>query len=973
MSGFETYSTPQKLSELLNTLVKQRSLPTHRGKIARTLIEKEYGFEHCSLSNYHNLKKHEWAKNTVDKFESDLIQQETEIAGINTEFGTPSRFKRLLESLRSNTEEIPLSPQGENAGHINRRIFAEKYNLPQSALTKNATLWQWMRTMLDNFDDELYEDCTIGTVWERKVPEIRNYLEQVAETKQLPINEHGRLNRRAVMGHFGMPSNQSTSVAETRAPKMQQLFKEYDEIISQQCYSQYAGDKHKDALRQILNKRVLVLDSSLRQISFKWLAQELRTEKSIIRSSPNLMALIEQRTKAIHETQHRGTTTKSFNLYGAASINLGATPFSVKHNRVYSFSSLIEFYNLRFAEQVGTTFIAICNKGATGTAKGKYQRLLHFFTWIANPENIDSNVASLLRENKKPNQVDFSRTCMAYRAALLIKSPKTNTNTSIITQFGEAKVIPKYTFLPTSRVNKDKSHKQSILEASLKKDETELVKNVLTDAANYRGINISQGKDTKAFLETLMFEKSNNPDLPEDLSQAMVEITASRLLEIRIQASRVFEKWQSAHQKGHKLVASATVNCEEFRSRLHQRKTSSGLWSEYIKDVFPIEDSQVALANLLAIIKKNYDGCPPNNKNTGMQFWSKKYQLFGGIEQVASYLVPTSEALSSVLMLYLCESGANNAVALSLDRCCIHKSEVAQHRKVVGRKDKALGKPIYVDLKIKSENKQCVSAIGGLEYLCSTQVGDDSLQYYQNGKLQPLTEFTFRAAFKAICDQSDYLKQFNLVPSMLRPTVLLNVQLKDPTNLGVAQMIAHHESGSTTGGYTNKLPHRIQMESDMLEFQQTIEVVILNDDKDAHTKLDIDESEWKAKRKKAVKTGWGVYCKDRELVTESGEKVQCVEVENCVKCRHKRMLVSADPESISDMIIWKISLENNQTDFTSKNMNRWTDTWVPWQAFYSVVLEEKMVRGKLSLIKKQATEIANRKMNDNNFVMPRPW
>lgn len=54
-------------------------------------------------------------------------------------------------------------------------------------------------------------------------------------------------------------------------------------------------------------------------------------------------------------------------------------------------------------------------------------------------------------------------------------------------------------------------------------------------------------------------------------------------------------------------------------------------------------------------------------------------------------------------------------------------------------------------------------------------------------------------------------------------------------------------------------------------------------------------------------------------------------------------------------------------------MNRWSDVWVPWQALFTVVLEEKMTRGKLSLIKKQATEIANQKMSNSDFTMPEPW
>ena len=232
-------------------------------------------------------------------------------------------------------------------------------------------------------------------------------------------------------------------------------------------------------LSNILKNSELVLDLSSRVISLKWLAKELNIGVGSIRNSPNLMELVEKRTRILHQTQQRGITKKSLNVYGATTLNLGAIPYSEKHDRVYSFSSLIELYSLELAEKVGTTFIAICNKAATGTVKNKYFRILHFFEWLANPDNLDSNVASLLRDNKKINQADFGRACMAYRAALLLENPNTNLNTHIITQFGDARVIPKYTFLAKGRVNKDKGHRQSILEASIKKDEIERVVHIL--------------------------------------------------------------------------------------------------------------------------------------------------------------------------------------------------------------------------------------------------------------------------------------------------------------------------------------------------------------------------------------------------------------------------------------------------------------------------------------------------------------
>ena len=975
MAGFETYNTPEKLKSFLQELLSHKKLPTHKGKVARSFIEKKYGFQHRSLSNYHGFDKYQWCKDVVNDFEKELIEKEGgNITGVNSEYGTPKRFKKLLDKLKGDIESLPVAPNGERAGRISFLAFERKFKFPKYSLVGRTESWQWARDMLNKFDEELYEQGMIGTVWERKVPAIRKYLEKLDKNQELPINELGKLNRKSVMSEFGLAANQSTSVAETRAPKLKELFREYDKFIREQDYSQYAGDKYKDALLEILENKELVLNSSSRVISIKWLAQELGIEKNTIRTSPNLMKLIEKRTQKLHQMQQRGLTKKSFIVYGAATLNLGATPYCEKHGRVYSFSPLIELYSLEFAEKVGTAFIAISNKAATGTVRNKYIRILHFFEWLANPENIDRNVADSLRDNKKVKQADFGKVCMAYRAALLLENPNINLNTFIITQFGDARVLPKYTFLTKGNAKKDKSHRQSILEASIKKDELERIEGILTDAAKYRGIKISESKDTKVFLETLMFEKANKPDLSDDLSEAMLEITDLRLLEIRIQASNTFKDWQQLHQEGVELLNLATVDCNEFRSMLAKRKSISYRWSQYIKDVFPVDDKQLALANLLTVIKTLYSACPPNVETTNMQMWNKKYQLFGGVERVASYLVPTRKAISSALTLYLCESGANVAVALTLPNDCVRKSGVAQHKKVVGKKDRSFGKSIYDDLAVKSDSPECVSAVNALEYICSAQPKSDdgTLLYYQKGAIQPLTEFAFRNEFKAICNHSDYLKQFRLVPSMLRPTVLLNVQLKDPANLGVAQLIAQHESGATTEGYTNKLPHRIRMEKDMLEFQQTIEVVIVDDD-NAHEKLNMTQNQWREKKQKVVKTGWGVFCKDREIDNELGEKVKCSEVENCVKCKHDRMLVSADPVSISDMIIWKTALDNNESEFISKNMNRWSDVWVPWQAFFTVVLEEKMTRGKLSSIKKQATEIANQKMSDSDFTMPEPW
>ncbi len=978
MSGLGEYNTPAKLRALLQTLFENNQLPTHRGKIARSLMEKTYGFQHASLSNFYQLPKYQWCKQVLDDFEQEITERNGgTLTQIHHPYGTPEKFAQLINHLQNNIGELPASTSAKKPGNISRRAFEKKFSFPTGSMSGRILSWRWASEMLEQFEIELYEAGNTGTVWERKVPEIRNFLEALTKANTLPVNGLGKLNKKAVLTVFGLGEGFSTSVVEKRAPKLRSLFEEYDQIVQSHGYSQFSADRNIDKLKRILATTELVLDSSLRKISLIWLAKLLDVTAGKIRSSPSLMALINERTKILHESQSRGRTKKSFTVYGAEHINVGAMPYSDKHGRVYSFISLTKLYSLEFAEKVATCFIAITNNDVVGTAKDKYLRLLDFFEWLADSRNFDRSIASSLRDNIKINDTEFGRACMAYRAYLTHpNSINTNLNLYVITQLGEARIIPKFKFLTQARKHQDKSHRKSILEASINKDEQSRLENILMDAAKYRGIEISNGKDTRDFLETLLFEKLRNPNLSDDLVESMLEITNIRLSEIRIQASKTFTEWSILYERGKELLKLATVNCEEFRSKMDGRASiSSFQWTKYIAEVFPNDEPELLLANLLSVISNLYQGCPPTAATSNMQMWNKKYQLVGGLENVASHLVPTRKALSAALILYLCESGANVAVATTLAPDCVRNSSVPLHKKIVGRKDRANGKVIYDDLPIRADGEDYVSAVQALEGICAAHrsAGNNVLKYYMQGAMHPLVEYAFRADFKAICSQSDYLKQFQLVPSMLRPTVLLNIQLKDPANLGVAQLIAQHESGSTTQGYTNKLPHRVQMERDILEFQKTLQIAMISGDENAPIKLGIEPITWNEHRAKMQKTGWGVFCKDREIIDVKGQSVQCTEVENCVKCKHDRMLVSADPESISEMMIWKTALERHEERMSTTNMERWTNVWVPWQAFFYVVLEEKMTRGVLSSIKRKAEDIVKNKIADTRFVMPEPW
>ncbi len=959
-----------------------------KGGISRKCIQKMLGYPTGALGENYAARTYDWAKDVINEFEEELKRKEGGcIRGVNLEYGTPIRFKRLLSNLRK-TLDLPLSPQGPSSGHISVIEFQGKYGFPQGSLTGKSPEWKWARDMLAQLNSDLYEQGHIGTAWERKVPEIRRHLASLQKAEKLPVNELGRLNRKEVMTFFGLPSNQSTSIAESRAPKLKELFAEFDERIVKDGYSQYKGDAYEKKLREILGKKNIVLDKSSRRISRKWLAEEIGvsiSEFSSFLHSPKISSIIEHKTREIHASQRKGKTKKYFTLFGAASINLGVTPYSEVHDRVFSFESLVSAYALEFSEKIATGFIAITNN-VKSTPKSQYYRVKHFLLWLSG-KRVYFDIIDCIKTNKRIDQVQFERACMEYHAELLQDNHSAPSNLAlpIITKFGDAKIFPKYKFRRKTgeKRGKDRCHKQSILEAE-KKTESENALAVLEDAARYRGIEIESRKDARLFIQTLLYEKSRRDDLPDDLSAAMLQISKERLLEIRKKASIQFKSWQDKHKKSELLISDAAYSGREIATMLDKYrgdKKSKG-WRDIQAHLFPKNDDNASLSNLLAVIQYSYGGIPPNYEVTNEQFWGKLYSRFGGVCEVASYLLPTRKAVSSALTLYLCESGANVAVALVLPPGCVRNSEVPAHKKVVGRKDRAKGKTIYDDLPIKSTSKSCVSAVSALRYLddatcfINRERGGNRQfigLYYLRGKSQQILEHSFREDFKDICSTSNNLKKFRLVPSMLRPTVLLQAQLKHPTNLGVAQLIAQHESGSTTTGYTNKLPHRVNMEAHMLEYQQSMEFIFSRHVNDPHVKIGVTEADWKKRMNGAKATGLGVFCENQEIVESNGRKTKCTEIEKCIRCDRQRMLVSADVESISEMIMWKMSLDKYEDQWVSERLDRWTSIWIPWKAFFHVVLEEKMSRGKLSKIKKNAYSLVDERMKKDNFVLPEPW
>ena len=831
--------------------------------------------------------------------------------------------------------------------------------------------------------DRLLKEQGRGRLWAERLPAIRAYLERCKESGTLPVTNRGRVNRSAVLREFAGDRKSFASVLPEN-PAVKALFDEYDVIRDDERYSSYKYDALAGELEVLLASDALDLVSA-RKINKKALARKLGVRPLVLLSTPKLDALIREKQAEVDKLQRRGVTAKAFRVHGADHINFGVTPYSKAHGRVFAFSGLVEEYGLAFVERVATTFVAVT--GNLASPWSKYRRLVNFLTWLAAlPE---STVARRMRDGQPVDRREFVRVALLYRQEVtsgeISESREVaGSGFTIIEKFGEAGLFPRVHF-PKSvdrRRQRVKSARPSLAEAPIFGADARKILEAAETASQYRDLALGAGKDAIAFAQTLAVERARRTDLPESLPEAIRILCDERLVELRKAASAIVEAWCETYREGRALVAQAEhdgVAMFEMLDKERDPGLATMRWRRLVGSLFPRAEPRRALANLLAVVEAKFHGiCPQATCDAWGKFWGDRFRNVGGVRAVQAYLCPPRLVVSAVVCLYLCESGVNSGVAVRMKANAIRSSRRPRHIIVTGRKGRARNRAIYSELPLRRTVHGCTSAAEALLFYADTvrplRTGYEDMPLFVHvaqGRLKALSDWRLHSDFPAIVATSERLASLRIYPTMIRSTVLLSMQLRHPDSLEAVQMFAQHRRDTTTMGYVAKLPYRMVLEQRMRRFAETIEVVVA--DRDAWEKMGRRVAGWQEAIGGARRTGLGVWCRDPEAGAQPDvpKGTACHAVNRCLGC--SKILVVADEESVADMIVWSKALEDAEAAWLDDNPERWTEHWVPWRAFFEVVLNEKMTRGVLAAIKKRAVDRAAARMALSQFKAPQPW
>ena len=972
----ERYS-PYKYDALageLEELLDREFELAQMGKINKQALAGRLGVPYAALSSTPKLA----ALIREKQAEVDEVQRRGVEGGVCIS-GTKGCICATLTALYER-DELRLLDGRVHRGALARKLGAARFQAKSTIAGRRSKVPGRCVVRFDRFLKEQGH----GWVWTERLPEIRAYLERRKESGTLPKTRDWRLNRTAVIRVFA-PGKSDVSGILDRNPEVQALFDEYDDVIrDDERYRRYKYDALEGDLKVLLDSDALELVQA-RTINKRSLAERLGVRPNVLSSTPKLHALIQQKQAQLDKSQRRGVTERTFRIYGADHINLGATPYSAPHARVFDFSDLIEDYGLAFAERVATTFVAVVAKHTDPYFR--HRRLVHFLTWLA--VSTESTLAQRMRDGQPVDEREFVRVALLYQQHVMYGENGKGTQgggsgLTIIESVGEAGLFPRVHF-PKSldrRRHHVKNARPSLAEAPALDADGRKILEATEMASKYRDLDLGVGNDAIAFAQTLAVERARRTDLPESLPEAIRILCDERLVELRKAASAIIAEWRKTYQEGRDLVAEAdddVVSMFETLEKERENGTNTLRSRRLARPLFPRSEPRRALANLLAVIEAKFHGiCPNGTSGPWGKFWGDRLRNAGSGRAAQDYLSPPRLVVSAIVCLYLCESGVNSDVALRMKINAIRPSRRPRHIIVTGRKVRARNRAIFSELPLRGTLHGCLSAAEALSLYADVvrplRTGHEDMPLFvhvSRCRLKALGAAALYMDFRAIVARSESLASLRIYPVMIRSTVLLSMQLRHPDSLEAVQMFAQHKRDTTTMGYVAKLPYRMILEDRMRRFTEKFEVVVA--DREAWETMGRPVAGWWEAIGGARRTGLGVWCQDPEAGAQPDvpKGTACPAVDRCLGC--PKILVVADEESVADMIIWSKALEDAEAAWLDDNPERWANHWVPWRAFFDVVLNEKMARGVLAAIKKRALDRVAARMALPQFKAPQPW
>lgn len=839
------------------------------------------------------------------------------------------------------------------AGKISRKHYTELLGVTKANATPHLRLFQ------------IYEKREGSTVPETspRVVAVRAWLERAIADGTLQLRD-GKVSRLQVRDAAGC-----AMITLSRDVGLAALISEYDRKVQQMGYRPRDLEQKLEEIRTLLSG-TLLLSPNRMSINRVAVAKAVQLPVGHLTRKPYSDVLKHFDELLLDEIRNDPATV-------------------LLHGRIYEFAPLWRGgWSDDVVFRVAKAFARAAEDMSSSTAKGMYLMGLKFMLHWASQDRQDFQESKrrLIRGEPLDPQVWEDMAWAWHDQPVAISEGSVDTQRSSINKFidalSAAGLVPALgRRLTRRRGRRVKKHRPTVAEASAEHDGSEegrdfiaFASGLLEAAAARYSVDLD-GADSSAFITTLSAEvRKIGPAALEDPAATIQRLLRSRLSLIQSAAQALVRRWRLHYDEGQSLLASA-VDVSGW-----QRLFDIANQPEYrreMRKLFPVQDRDRAVANLLAVATTYYDGLLPSLRAelpAGLgAFFPKRYLEYGGFEALDAYLRPHNDAVHGSLTDYLVESGSPIAVGRTLFEDGVEDSDLEGHSRITGQKARAMGKPIIVDLESGSD---CVEALEWLRRsspILRARVEKEADKRYlflvrHGERCQAPTEFSYNAWFKRLVFGISELADLNLTPAMIRSSVLLLRALENDGRIRVGLAIGQHTE-QVTVGYQQRGPVRMIYDAQIRIFQNLYETLVIHESRSAIALVNRAEEQVVQDSNKLRATGLGPLC--RNYLGKPGHEGKPCPTADCWNdC--PQMLFVAEPDCVAAIQIWQKSLQGCQGDWERDHSERWEAVWLPWLCFAEVV-EEKMVRGPLITAWNAGTELRQQIEAKPGFASPTPW
>jgi hypothetical protein len=662
------------------------------------------------------------------------------------------------------------------------------------------------------------------------------------------------------------------------------------------------------------------------------------------------------------------------------------TLYDYVHGRYFNFTEF-EGLGKEFVTALAGAFVKYSSTVASSTAQSSFSTAVKFLRWIlANQLNLREFVSALRLNHAQARAEDWEDAVAQWQISIdgeesLQAVAKhnficvLNKLTRKLMMFG---VIPKFELVNPPRPYRESRPTKTLAEVAHDNSDqrTEAILNEALSGTNCTDIELAVKRD---FLKTLIDETGAISGTPQEHARVLMKINAERLAAIRSAAEQDFIKWVDWWNEGQQALRDCDMSFEEISTQIHMKETC-----HYYAKLFPSKNEHLSLGRLLTYVTGHPSwqgqviGLPTNPATRSIEVQVTRF----GAETLQARLFPHIDLTCAVIVLVLCDTGANVSVARTLPKNCLDSSENRGYKVIRGNKMRSSGKLIANELPVK-DNLHKVSSVQAIQtYQKISQVmrvlALDNyskslfLQLTSHGVVRDVRDNKWTRWFRSFCKRHDEIAHLRIQGRMIRPSVVMQAAFDKETGIIAAAAIADHSSEGTTNPYISRYPTQVVWERMIREFQSLFQAVSIYSINEAARKLGLTEKYVKRLFSEACRTGLGVACLDpRSGIQPGSEKGNiCTQLQNCTTCPNR--VVVATVENLTDLILWNHHLEQSRIEWELSRPEKWARDWLPWLVFTQVIIEQAG-RGRTVPEFKKATIIARAIIERGELNFPLLW